>query len=78
MTMSMNFIAIEQEALHLPLQQRAQLVYRLLASLDDLSQSEVEQLWLVEAQRRADDIDQGLAKLLSAEELEQRVQSLLR
>ena len=76
--MSMNFISVEQEALRLPLQQRAGLVYRLLASLDDLSESEVEQLWLVEAQRRADEIDQGLAKLVSAEELERRVQSLLK
>lgn len=61
--MSMNFISIEQEALHLPLQQRTRLVYRLLANLDDPSESEVEQLWLVEAQSRADEIDQGLAKL---------------
>jgi hypothetical protein len=38
----MNFISVEQEALRLPLQQRARLVYRLLASLDDLSESEVE------------------------------------
>ena len=76
--MSMNFISVEQEALRLPLQQRAGLVYRLLASLGDLSESEVEQLWLVEAQRRADEIDQGLAKLVSAEELERRVQSLLK
>lgn len=77
-TMSMKFISIEQEALHLPLQQRARLVYRLLASLDDLSESEVEQLWLVEAQRRADEIDQGLAKLVSAKELDQSVQSFLK
>ena len=74
--MSMNFVSIEQEALHLPLQQRAQLVYRLLASLDDLPESEVEELWLMEARRRADEIDQGLAKLVSAQELDQRVQSL--
>jgi hypothetical protein len=33
-----------QEALHLPLQQRARLAHRLLASLDDLSESEVEQV----------------------------------
>ena len=43
-TMSMNFISIEQEALHLPLQQRARLAHRLLVSLYDLSESEVEQV----------------------------------
>jgi hypothetical protein len=45
-------------------------VYQLLASLDDLSEAKVEQVWIVEARRRADEIDQGLAKLASAEELE--------
>lgn len=66
--MSMNLISIEQEALHLPLERRARLVYRLLASLDDLPEPEVEELWVVEARRRADEIDQGLAKLVSPQE----------
>ena len=70
----MNFNAIEQEALDLPLQQRARLAHELLASLDNLSEAEVEQLWSVEAQRRAEEIDQGVAKLVSAEELEQIIE----
>jgi putative addiction module component (TIGR02574 family) len=74
----MNINAIEQDALHLPLNERARLAQKLLASLDDLSEAELEQLWLAEAQPRAEEIDQGQVKLVSAEELEERVQARLK
>lgn len=49
----MNIQAIEQEVLHLPIEDRARLAEKLLSSLDNLSEQETEKLWLVEAQRRA-------------------------
>jgi putative addiction module component (TIGR02574 family) len=74
----MNFVTIETEALNLPLQERAKLAQRLLKSLDEVSETEAEQLWLDVAARRAEEIDQGLVRLVSAEELENRVQALLK
>ncbi len=73
----MNIQSIEQEILHLPVEERARLAEKLLSSLDDLSEQEIEKLWLVEAQRRATEIDNGTVQLVSAEEMEQRVQAIL-
>lgn len=66
---------VEKEALHLPVQERAQLAQRLLESLDDLTGAEAEQLWLIEAQRRSTEIDDGTVQLVSGDELERRVQA---
>lgn len=46
---------------------------RLLESLDEVSEAEAEQLWLQVAARRAEEIDQGTVRLVTAEELESRV-----
>ncbi len=73
----MTIQTIEQEALNLPIEDRARLAERLLSSLDDLTEAEAEKLWLMEAQRRADEIDQGLVELVSAEEMERRIQAIL-
>lgn len=43
---------IEAEILELPVNQRAALAQRLLASLDDVDDQENDRLWLDEAQRR--------------------------
>ncbi len=41
----------------------------LLASLDSLSPAEVQRLWIEEAIRRDDEIDQGAARLHPANEV---------
>ena len=69
---------IQKEALHLPIKERANLARRLLESLDDLPDSEAEMLWIEEARRRAAEIDSGEVNLVSAEELERRVQARLK
>jgi putative addiction module component (TIGR02574 family) len=73
----MNIQSIEQEVLHLPVEERARLAEILLSSLDELSEQEIEKLWLLEAQRRAAEIDNGTVQLISAEEMEQRLQAIL-
>lgn len=75
---AMNFGALEKESLDLPMQEGAKLAQRLLKSLDDVSDSEAEQLWLDVAIRRAEEIDQGKVKLVTAQELEAQVQALLK
>ena len=74
----MDASTIEKEALALPLPERAKLVERLLQSLDDLTEQEAEALWLDEAQRRSRELDDGTVPLVSAGELEQRIQALLK
>ncbi len=74
----MNTAVLEEAVLHLPLRERAHLVQKLLESLDQPSEDEVQQLWLLEAQRRAEEIDSSAVGLLSAEQLEARVQVLLK
>jgi len=74
----MNIQTIEQEVLQLPIEDRARLAEKLLSSLDDLSEQEVEKLWLVEAQRRATEIDNGAVQLVSSEEMERRIQAILK
>lgn len=69
---------IEEDALALPLQERAKLVERLLESLDHLPEQEAEALWLDVAQRRAEEIDQGRVQLVTPEELENRIQARLK
>jgi putative addiction module component (TIGR02574 family) len=74
----MNSSAIEQSALGLPEVERAHLVHLLLDSLDDPSSTEIQEIWLHEARRRADDIDAGKVNLVSGELLEQQVQALFK
>lgn len=69
---------ILREALSLSVQERAELAEQLLSSLDALSEAEVEQLWLREAARRADEIDQGLTRLVPADDVRRQAHALLR
>ncbi len=68
--------AIEQTVLHLPKQDRAHLAYLLLESLDEPSGTELEQLWLDEAQRRSVEIDQGQVELIEGDVFEAQVRAL--
>ena len=69
---------VEQEALRLPPEDRAKLAQKLLLSLDTLSEKELEQAWLIEADRRARELDRGDVQPISAEEVRRRARALLR
>ncbi len=60
---------IEHEALGLPPEERAKLAQKLLLSLDTLSEEESEQAWLIEADRRARELDRGDVQPISADEV---------
>ena len=62
----------------LPESDRAQLVHLLLDSLDATSEPDIQDIWLCEARRRADDIDAGKVKLVSSAELEMQFQLLFK
>jgi putative addiction module component (TIGR02574 family) len=74
----MNSTAIEQSALGLPMPERAHLVHVLLDSLDAPSETDIQDIWLSEARRRADDIDAGKVNLVSGEQFERQVQALFK
>jgi hypothetical protein len=61
----------------MPVQQRAELAAQLLSSIDALTETEIEALWLQEAANRAVQIDRGLSKLISAEEVRLQANALL-
>lgn len=75
---TMNPTTIEREALHLSALDRAKLAHKLLLSLDDMSEPEVEEAWFDEAERRAAEIDQGLVQLIPAEEVSRKARALLK
>lgn len=75
---TMDPTTIEREALHLPVSDRAKLAHKLLLSLEDMSEPEIEQAWLDEAERRAAEVDQGLVQLIPAEEVSRKARALLR
>jgi len=57
-----------REVLALDAKARASIAHELLKSLESLTEAEIEQLWIEEAQRRGAEIDAGTAVTVSAEE----------
>lgn len=74
----MNIETLENTALHLPPQQRAELAHKLLLSLEEQNDSEIAEAWRVEALRRSAEIDSGLTDTISAEEAGVAARALLR
>jgi len=66
---------LRSEALRLAPQARAELARELLHSLDDLSEAEVDQLWLEEAARRAGELDSGAVRAVPADEVLARLKA---
>jgi putative addiction module component (TIGR02574 family) len=72
-----NFQQLEHAALELSESQRAALAQRLLLSLRAASSEEdKDEAWLVEANRRARELDAGLVKPVPAEEVRQKAKLL--
>ena len=60
---------VESEALKLEPKARAELAEKLLRSLEDLSEEEIERLWVKEAIRRDAELDSGSASMRDAEDV---------
>jgi len=74
----MDLTAIEQEALNLSPEDRAKLAQKLLLSLESLSEEQIRESWLIEAERRAREIDRGEIQPIPAEEVRRKARALLR
>lgn len=64
------------EAISLPLEMRAQLVEKLLTSLNS-SQHEIDKLWAKEAEKRVEEIASGKVKTISGEKVFERIRDRL-
>lgn len=74
----MDAQTVEHEALSLPQEDRAKLAQKLLLSLDSLSEEELKQTWLIEADRRARELDNRDVEPIPADEVRRKARSLLR
>lgn len=72
----MNLQEIEQEALHLSGEERAELAQKLLISLELSSEREIAEDWLLEAHRRARELEAGVVQSIPAEEVRRKVRAL--
>jgi len=65
----MSFDELVAEAKKLSLEERAALAKQIVESLDELSESETEALWVQEAERRLDELERGQVTEVSAEQV---------
>ncbi|MFT6420497.1 MAG: putative addiction module component (TIGR02574 family) [Porticoccus sp.] len=74
----MNLQQIEDEALHLPKDERVQLVRRLVLSLESPSEEELRSDWLLEAQRRAEELDSGSVQAVPGKDVMKKARALIK
>jgi len=73
----MSFDDLKTEALKLDPEERAELAQALLLSLDELSEDEIERLWLEEVIRRDQEAEAGAVSLRPAEDVFRDARALL-
>lgn len=73
----MDLQKIEDEALHLPKKERAQLIQRLVLSLEAPSEEEPRSDWLLEARRRAEELDSGSVQAVPGDEVMKKARALI-
>ena len=74
----MNLQKIEDEALHLPKEERARLIQKLVLSLESPSKEELKSVWLLEARRRAQELDDGSVQAVSSEDVMEKARALIK
>ena len=66
--MSTQFDQVAADAMKLPLRERVRLAQQLVSTLDEDSETEVEELWFTEARRRLDELHNGQVKGIEADD----------
>lgn len=69
---------LESQALRLPRRERARLAQRLISSLDQEVDADVEKLWLQEAERRLGELKSGKVAGIPAQKVMRKARSALR
>lgn len=70
--------SVIRQALGLDLKERAKLAERLLESLDGVSEEEISELWLDEAERRIREYRAGGMEAIASDQVFQEVEDLIR
>ena len=73
----MGIKEIEVEIQKLELKERATLAKWIVESLDNLSEAEVDALWTEQAERRLDELEQGIATEISDKEVLRRARAAI-
>ena len=73
----MGLKELEAEIKKLNLKDRAALAKWIVESLEELSEPEIEALWAEEAERRLDELEQGLVSEIPAEEALRRARAAI-
>ena len=73
----MKLEELEVEIKKLPLKDRSALARWIVESLDDLSEAEINALWVAEAERRLDESEKGLVTELPSEEVLRRARAAI-
>ena len=74
----MNLKQIENQALDLSEEERAKLAQKLILSLENAKDEDIEKEWLAEARRRAVEIDNGEVQPIPAADVTKKAHALLR
>lgn len=75
--MMTDFKEIENSALELDEKQRAELAKRLLKSLDEYVDEDIEQAWIDEVRRRKEEIKSGKVTPVPGEQVHKEARNLL-
>jgi putative addiction module component (TIGR02574 family) len=69
--MAHSLVDLEKDVMRLPAEDRARLAVRLLSSLEETTESpeEIEKLWIAEAERRFQELREGVVKGIPAQEV---------
>ena len=73
-----DFKEIEQSALKLDEKQRAKLAKRLLISLEESIDEDIEQAWIDEINRRKAQVESGEVETIPGEEVLEKARNLLK
>ncbi len=66
--MSTQFDRVAADALKLPVRERVRLAQQLVSTVDDQSETDVEELWFSEAERRLEELRSGKVEGIDADE----------
>jgi putative addiction module component (TIGR02574 family) len=66
--MSTQFDRVAADALKLPVRERVRLAQQLVSTVDDGSETDVEELWFNEAERRLEELRDGKVEGVDADE----------
>jgi putative addiction module component (TIGR02574 family) len=71
--MSTQFDRVAADAMKLPLRDRVRLAQQLVSTIDNEAETDVEELWFDEAERRLEELHSGRVKGIDGDEAFRRV-----